>query len=450
MRFPKIFIKIFVFLLMVAHGFCDWNPELRRLAEEYMAHHEDKFLSSLTGSCHYTDSFLKEIPVAIETWEVPSSMMEKGSLPVLVGLQRDEESNIKPAPLIFYVPGSFVNLDDSQPRRWMAEFTTLGYHTVVFPNPWGTQFVEQVPKGRLGSIQWEAESLYQVLKDVHTRLLDENVLSGTVRLAGVSSGGFFSSAISAMDAESQNPVIDEATLISPPVHFGRTLDRLDELIDQSREPYQDMFRLKLYWKYRNLCSLGSEDPVSEDDLTDAAGIAVFAGFYEELVNSVKAYDRVKGIDAVPRGFFNWLNPKYRQWRKNFSFENYFKKYNPESKEIVQGKTGHVYYWISRAYKAGFSNFRILTTTDDFLNDAALWAGYNENPLRLEFDSRYGILEGQEEWEEISDDVLVLQNGGHYGFRGSPWFNNFIRASFTIDAQERHALKTFNHLYSDVQ
>ena len=450
MQFSGILPKVFVFLCVIGWTFSSWNPELRRLAEDYRAHHEDGFLSSLTGTCHFTESFAKEPPVRVETWNMPTTMMEKGALPILVGLQRDENSKVIQAPLIFYIPGSFVNLEDSQPKRWMAEFTSLGYHTVVFPNPWGTQFVEQIPRGKLGSIAWEATLLFKILKDVHTRLNAEKVLSGPVRLAGVSSGGFFSSAVSSMDAESHQPILSEATLISPPVHFGRTPDRLDELIENSRDPYQDMFRLKLYWKYRNLCSIDSDENVSKDELDDAAGIAVFAGFYEELINSVRAYDRVKGIDAVPRGFFNWLNPEYKQWRSSFSFERYFNEYNPESKELVQGKTGHIYYWISRAYKAGFANFRILTTTDDFLNDVSLWAGYDENPLRISLKSKYGVLDDRKAWEKISDDVLVLQNGGHYGFRGSPWFSAFIRAAFSIDPREHQDLKKFHHLYSDIQ
>ena len=450
MRFPKIFPEVFVFLCCVGRLFSDWSPELRRLAHDYRAHHENGFMSSLTGTCHFTESFTKEAPVRVETWDIPTTMMEKGSLPVLVGLQRDQNFEVTNAPLIIYIPGSFVNLNDSQPKRWMAEFTSLGYHTVVFPNPWGTQFVERIPRGKLGSIAWEATLLYKALKDVHARLEAEKVLTGTVRLAGVSSGGFFSSAVSSMDAESHNPILSEATLISPPVHFGRTLDRLDDLIEGSRDPYQDMFRLRLYWKYRSLCSIDSNENVSKDELDDAAGIAVFAGFYEELVNSVKAYDRVKGIDAVPRGFFNWLNPAYRQWRSSFTFERYFQEYNPESKDLVQGKMGHIYYWISRAYKAGFANFRILTTTDDFLNDISLWAGYDENPLRVSLQSKYGVLEDREEWEKISDDVLVLQNGGHYGFRGSPWFSTFIRAAFSMDSKEHQDLRKFHRLYSDIQ
>jgi hypothetical protein len=421
------------------------------MAKLYRSHHRDQFMSSLTATCRYPDVFKKKSPVKVQEWEIPTSLMKKGILPVLTGLQRHPSGELKRAPLVFYVPGSFVNLDESQPRRWLAEFTSLGYHTIIFPNPWGTQFVKQIPEGKLGSIEFESAVLYDVLQKTHQKIKEQGGLSGPVRIAGVSSGGFFCAVIAAIDAQREDSILNtDATIMSPPFHMGRALDRLDSLIDETREPYQDMYTLRTYWKYKTLCKLDPDKEMEQGHLKDAMGIAVFEGFYEHLVDSVKAYDKAKGIDSIPRGFFNWLNPKYRKWRKKFTFETYFNEYNPEAKEVIKGEKGHLYFWIGKAYQAGFSSFRILTTTDDFLNDSSLWSGFDQNPLRLAMGSRYGTLGNPALWERITQDVVVLKNGGHYGFRGSPWFQKFIRLGFSRSDTDLLRVHQYSELYSDLQ
>jgi hypothetical protein len=365
-------------------------------------------------------------------------------LKVAVGLQRDSKNRIIRAPLAIFLPGTFGNLNEVMGNRWLDSLTRLGYHVVAFPNPFGTDFVSEIPISKLGTVTNEAENLYGVVREVFKKLRLLHGLNGTVRLIGISLGGFFTSVLGALDAEHPNPIFTtDMTIMAPPFHIGRGIDRLDALVDELRDPFQEMGLIKMYLKFRRACNL--EDPTNpgQEVLTDAKGLVAFPGFYKGLMKSVKAYDKVRNLNYVPSE-----KKAYQEWKNRFKFSTYYKDLNQEGRKIILSKKGHLYYWISRAQAAGFPNIRVLTTTDDFFNDSGVWGSIEDNPLKDGMGGIYDLMLNEYEWDRIQKDIIVLKYGGHYGFRGNPWFENFIRLAFGSKKDRALQSHKFEELYPE--
>jgi len=445
----SLFSRLFLLAILVFPGFSDWDLSVRQHALSFSTPYKDSFFASIAGTCGLENIPYEDMSVEVERKKVPTLGMVMGTLAIDRGLQRDRQGRLKKAPLAIFIPGSFVNLDERQPNRWLDALTRMGYHTVVVPNPLGTDFISKIPAQTWGSFIPEAETLYDVIRKVHAQLKRKGALSGPVRIAGVSSGGFFASMVIALDAEHRNPVINtDATIVSPGYHLGRGMDRLDGFVEELRADFQEMSSLRMLFKLRKICRV--DDPVhaEPDILRDSKGIVSFAGFYEELVSSVKKYDDVKHLNNVPKNPFPWMNNEYRKWRDQMTFAKYFDDFNPEGKAIIRSEQGHLYYWIKRAYAAGFPSVRVLTTTDDFFNDPGAWGPLVSNPLAHGMDGTYGLMLDAAAWDRIQNDVIVLKNGGHYGFRNTAWFKVFLQLAFGTDHGAQVRQDRFENLYSE--
>lgn len=404
--------------------YCSWSDLVKNYAATYSTELKDGYVSSLIASCRASKINHREMDLKIETWEVFAADLEKGSIKVNVGLQRSKDK-IRKAPLAIFLPGTFGNINQTMGNRWLDSLTRLGYHVASLPNPFGTDYVKQIPMGKFGTITTEAQSLYDAIRDLHQKLRLQGALNGEVRLVGVSLGGFFAAIISSLDAEHSDPLITkDTTILSPPYHLGRGMERLDQLVDTYRDPYDGMSILRLYYRYRKLCKADSLDDIDEDQIHDARGLVAFQGFYKGLLRSIKVYDEVRNLNYVPKD-----KKEYEQWRNRFKFFTYFEDLNPEGKAIVDSEMGHLLYWAARAKRAGFPEFRILTAKDDFFNDPGAWDKRPPGDLGSVEGEESVLSQNQDLSEQIRKEVIILQNGGHYGYRGNPWFENFIRLAF---------------------
>ena len=84
-----------------------------------------------------------------------------------------------------------------------------------------------------------------------------------------------------------------------------------------------------------------------------------------------------------------------------SFTRYYEIYAPNALEVIRSEQGDIYSWMERAQRAGSFKTRIMLTGDDFLNDNSQW------PQKA-FD----------------EETVILENGGHYGFRSLDWYKDF--------------------------
>ena len=409
-KFVLILLMI-VFNTKISSAFDPWSERSRLLAEDYHHPAEDRFVSTVHGTCYGPNVSWRDLPVKAEDYKVRSKEMASNWMPVKIGLQRDHRGKIIKAPVIFVIPGAFNNLSHRQPRALMYQFSRLGYHVAVFPNPWGTEYISHNPAQPTGSFLAEGHAIYQAIREVHTAFKKDDIIERDLtRVYGVSYGGFVAAMVAGLDSESENPVITvDTTSVSPPFHIGKTLLRLDELLKES-SAYIGLDYYQLFKRFKDVCTLDLTRPADSSSLMHAKGLAASRGFHSELANSLGALERVKKWNTIPGRRLGWLSPSYRRWFRDLNFGKYYEKYAPQAAIDAFTEQGNLYYWIDKAQKNGFKGARVLVAQDDFLNDYT-WSA---------------------EVEERGPETIVLENGGHYGFRSLFWYRQFINQTYFTD------------------
>lgn len=378
-----------------------WSEDVLDHIDNYYHPLENGFVSTVNGQCRGPNIYYWQMDTKIKNFRVRSSYMASKELPVKIGLQKNRDGKVIKAPLMFIIPGAFNNLSGRLPRQLTHAFTKLGYHTVTFPNPWGTQYIEEKPLYPIGSVVQEGQSLYEAMRFIHEAFSEQDILSGEVKLYGVSYGGFLSVMINALDAESDRPIINGAvTSVSPPFDLAQTLKRLDGFISET----QSFIGIGLFSTLRKglgLCLLKENESVDSKNIKNAKGLTISSGFHSNLISSLMAYDKAWRLRSVPHARLGSYSPVFRRWMKGMSFTKFYETYNPMGLKSIQSDEGDLYAWMNRAQAAGSYHARIIVSQDDFLN---------ENQI-MPYDS-------------YNEETIILPNGGHYGFRSLNWYQQF--------------------------
>lgn len=391
-----------------------WSEAAQEFAESYDFKIEDGHLATVWGTCHAPNPRYDRMESDVLDWNVVNNDLYYRTLPTKIALARDSRGKLKKAPVMFFIPSAFNNLNDKMARQFMDRFTQMGMHTFVVPNPWGTDYVSRKPRTITGHIEAEARVLYDVFKSAHKYLQSQNLTMGDFHISGVSYGAFLSGMISALaanDASVEAIHFKSVTMISPPLKLGASLNHLDAILDETID-YTAMWFPRLARKYISLCRVDAND-VGHYSHQDAMGLAAAQGFHAELIKSLHLYDKLWNLGTIPRNFWGKLSRKYRRWRQQMSFGTYFKTYNRGAAEIIDGPKGDLLYWIEETRQKSDARIQVLLASDDFLNDVKA-----RKSLAHRLDS---------------SELIELPTGGHFGFRALPWFDQFLGTAFSADA-----------------
>ena len=356
---------------------------------------EDPYIYSVWGSRR--NLVFKENPGNVKRGKVTSEHFYKGELIYRFGKARKVKGK---APLMIYLPGIFSRLISVQNNRMLKTFRKEGLHTLVFPNPLATDFIKQGPKYQAGNPLVEAEVIYQAIRDLVAKFNQDEILNGEIHLAGVSYGGFLSAVIAGLDASHEKPIITgNVTVISPPYNFLASMKRLDELAESTEEEYASSGLLRVLKRSLAIFGLDGRGEVNEDHLWDSRGIVAHFVFKEGFIKALRRYNKFNNQLNIPR-----KRKEYEKWYNEMTFSGYYKKYAFDSYQELDSAKGVIDYWMD-LYNRNTGKFvRVVTAKDDFLND-----------------------ESGRDWDRYSlDQVVVLENGGHFGFRKEEWFDKFLR------------------------
>jgi hypothetical protein len=293
------------------------------------------------------------------------------------------------------IPGAFANLDDHSAINWSHRFIALGYHVLTVPNPWGTDFISHKANFKLGDFVKEAQALYQSMRHSILYLEGRELLDGEISLTGLSYGAFLSAMIKAFDTEQMNPLIDgNVTLFAPPFSLGRTLERLDDAIEEVRHDYLSTNLMLVYYKLRMVCALTKIDDLTQLRRHDSKGLVIRFAFHEEMINSFTLYNKQWNLDLIPK-----KRSEREAWRISMDFATYFSRY----------EKSRVSYWIQKSINNGFNNIRLHAAEDDFLNDEKVWPAFR-------------------------NDFYLVEHGGHLGYQYLPWLDNLIKKTIAPELQ----------------
>ncbi len=382
-----------------------WDSTVIEHSKSYNHPFDDTFASTLEGVCNTFSLKYDDMEIRLEDWKGFSPNVESGWIPVKVGIQTVDDK-VKRAPLFFYIPGAFSNLDDKQNRQWMHSMTQQGYHTVVFPNPWGTDFISRKSKSPIGYVTTEAQIIYDAMRYVYQKAQINYMLSGPVRVAGVSYGGFLSAMVAALDAEHPEPIINQdATAVAPPYDMGITMDHLDNALNDMREDFAEIGLASKAWKFARFCRLKNESQMKPKHYQDAKGLVAYSGFHDTLVDSVILYDELRDVNAIPDRDKGKKSDRFKAWRKDFTYNQYFDNYAPGARALMKKQVGKLMHWVNRARAGNGAKIRLMTADDDFLNVVGAF-------------------------EKQAKQMILVRDGGHYGYRGDEWYFKFLELAFT--------------------
>ncbi len=405
-----VLLVLFLLTLGLRSAWAGWSDAALNYQNSYDFDVEDGYLSTVWGSCHSPNPKWDRMRAKLVNWNVTTDELYYRTLPTKMALTTDHRARVKKAPVMFFIPGAFTNLDEKMPKHFIDRFTKLGYHVFVVPNPWGTQYVSRKPKTITGHIEAEAYTLYDVFKKAHRYLTEKGYANGEYHISGVSYGAFLSAMISGIAASDPAQVVSfkSTTIISPPLDLGLALDNLDSVLDETVD-YTSMWLPRLARKYLSICRVDMDD-VGRYSKRDAMGLAASQGFHVNLINSLRLYDKLWNLNTIPGNFWGAFSRSYRRWRKEMSFSKYFRQYNRGAAQIVDGPKGKLSYWIAMAREHSDTRIQVLMASDDFLN-----TDYTKSVVRNDLN------EGE---------LIELPTGGHFGFRALPWFDELLERAFS--------------------
>ncbi|MCB0393943.1 MAG: hypothetical protein KDD25_05260 [Bdellovibrionales bacterium] len=372
------FLTAFLFAFQVpsAHAQSDdlgvWPSDMVEIISIADGSHYTPYISSVVPQCSVGKAIAKSAPQT-------RAPVSTGFIPVVLEVA-DEKLPPKERETIVVIPGMFSLNIDSQGRQFRDIGTRNDYNTIVFPNPWSTQFVENAGI-ELGSPIREAEAIYEAIQYLISSLVIKGQSNGKVRLLGVSYGAFNAAIISHLDQESEHPLIVDTTLISPPIQLGQSMQKIDLALTETADSFGPKSIAMQAFHLMRICR--AKDSVKHEDL--ARGLFSWGGFQPFLVSALKI-KRMLPSDLK---------------EKDVTFKSILDR-NPQLRDSFFGDEGRLNFWLSKSSQDSHP-IRILLSRDDVINN--------------------GIV------PELAGDVALLNYGGHFGFQFEPWFETLMDNSF---------------------
>lgn len=316
-----------------------------------------------------------------------------------------------PTPLIVLNSGLFSSHKDLLVNGLARKLVQLGHSVVVFANPLSSDYLKNQPTFNIVNIKKQAQINYDAIKELVKFLKKRGDISGEVHLSGISYGALLSTIIYALDSRTEEPFISSISGFSPPLDLLDSINNVDKLIKDSKNSFMaDMGSFepkklfKLYKTARRLKKLGKEDAVvKERDIKRAKALFAQFSFKNSLIRSLKTVQKTYELVIVPE-----TKKERKVWRKNLSFGETLAVVSPKHhQKFSESKDDNLAYWVEEAIKNGRTDIRLVLTKDDPIN-GEIPEALIESPI-----------------------VMVLEDGGHYGFNPLLWFDQLVTEMYTI-------------------
>jgi len=143
------------------------------------------------------------------------------------------------------------------------------------------------------------------------------------------------------------------------------------------------------------CVFPPRNYVGKQTIKLAKAIFGYSGFQRSLADQTILLDELYQLNKVP------VDEKVRKvWRKNFTFSDYINDYATDLGELMDSSYGNLFYWLK---DVSFDEYQIFSSLDDPLND----------------DLKY----------PEQENIFTIEYGGHYGFRGFKFYDDFLFSLF---------------------
>ena len=206
---------------------------IKKLTTEYTTPYHDSYSLTVNSSCRLPKYKPEELSADHLTLSVRNGYYQSGKTKINLFLKRDEVTGAKQAPLIVLITGIFGHPLGGISTQVIKKFTDEGFHVLSLGNPLGVENLSEKPRYILADFYMESNAYYETIKTVRRMLIRRNLLSKGVYLYGISYGGFIAGVINSLDVLVET-FIKKTALVSPPVRFGKAIQNMDALVNQSK------------------------------------------------------------------------------------------------------------------------------------------------------------------------------------------------------------------------
>lgn len=387
-----------------------WSPEERAFESTYEHPVENGLISTSWGALSKVQFINKESKEKKAYLEgiVRNSLFKSGGQKYRYYFN---ETSIAGTPLMIINAGLFSSHKDLLVTSLAKRYVQLGYSVVIFANPLSADYLKNQPTFNIINIKKQAEINYVAIQALVKFLKKRGDITEEVHLTGVSYGALLSTVIYALDSREENPFITSTSGFSPPLDIFDTNHNLDKLINESKDSFMaDMGSFepkklfKLYKTARRLKKLGKEGAVvKERDIKRARALFAQYSFKNSLIRSLKVVQKTHGLSIIPE-----KKQERKAWKKDLSFSQMLIQVSPKfHQRFSESLEDNLAFWVEEAIKNGRTNIRLILTKDDPINGQI-----PESLIK-------------------SPHVMILEDGGHYGYNPLLWFDQLLNEMYTI-------------------
>lgn len=400
--------KTFALILsvLISHNLLakGWSTQAIKLGHEYQHPIHDGAVSSIWGNLMpmVSAKLGGHNGITIRSRYIRSRHFKSGHIEFIESWP--EDLVYQRLPVVIFNPGVFSPLWGDQTTDMIKRLSELGYRVIAFANPLDKDFVTLNPNFEVGNIYLQAQAIYEATQAIIGDYRRGGLMKGDPRFVGVSYGTFLTTLIAALDLKANNPIgVRDVTLFSPPFVLTESIGLLDKLIINTRKNGFELSSwrvLKGIWRILWLRGLSRREATDSRLSIEARGILGEMVFRSGMARALKELDKLTGKVGVPK-----KRKARRQWRDSLLFSEIFSKYSPEFASSFTGSSGEqLTTWLDQL-RAHDIPIRVLSSKDDFINAQIPVESFGE------------------------DEIIVLEAGGHYGYRSLDWFSDLVNISF---------------------
>lgn len=356
------FIIIIILLVFPTLTFAQWNKQsialIKNESQKYQ-HLKNPEVSTMWGGFlrFWRMNSFKGKEIKIQTKKFKS-----GSLPIYLS-----KVNHK-APLIVLLPGIFGRYNGQITPKNIAELELLNYHLVVPPNFLAPEYIENSPLYDTDPSKFDIEVVMEVLKKTIKIIGEENI--SKIHLIGESLGTLVASGVYAIDSQKASPLLKNGSisLLWPPVRVDNSLKNFDTRITKS-----ETYHTECFYIYHLLPDLIYHFLLQERPSGFSTNFqkCVGAFLYQKafMRTAKKSFETFK--DQIDKKELNSIVPK--------NFSDFFKYYQPIFYQMLEAKDprNKLSFWLEKGIKNNPIPIRIITSTDDFINDGSNWDKFKQ-------------------------------------------------------------------------
>lgn len=387
-----------------------WSFESIQLGNIYQPMIRDPYLSTVFDSCRTVGKLgYLQLRSAVKKTNGPycaypeivrySNAGLRGSLKTRLYLQRKRTTNqVIQAPLMVLLNGLGGGLNDITAKLVGATLANLGYHVLMIPNPFSSDYLSVKPRATAGSYLEEGRVILEIVESCVTSLTTTHGLSFSlsrgrnanklIHMTGISYGAFLASVVIGLDSIFSRPLITGvSSLIGAIIKVKTAHQNLDRLLDENLTKW-----------------LGPKRAIAKTlyGILNRAVYKTFNNYPELEVQDQRVYANFQQITALKK------RDRRTTLRFVYSTEAF---YDDESKILYNAETDEIDYWLNIANANGNQRFRLVTAKGDFINQNSCWSKVKRLSVR-------------------DKNLILIDSQGHLDFCGSTWFQQFLRSAYT--------------------